>query len=786
MDDALRDVAIPSIEFPLVHPVTDGALSPLVRTNRDTSSYQSNKRNFSVMESRVVRPAPAKKRQQTITAFHPTTKSGNHHHASLQSPLEALLQKGRAANKTHSTNRSATQAGLSNDHQPERQYREEARRKAAAAAQHRQKLASIKEQIFPDNRRQRSKDSGAEQEAWNDRALATNKSTFDPARRATLPGAAAPHPRPPEPAKPVKPKSHTTKQPQSILKKLGEDAKRSRERQAREKKALNERMRAAEEDLAEDIQAQREAEENHATAQPKPYRSIRASTVHNTTNEDAKPQTAPDDDGELILEASTPHPQLLPAHAQEQDIDQPQGPFSLNSAAGLQAIKKTIPRPMVLPYDDVPAKTATQRFMGSNTATTATTATKTPFKKALKANPDLLPITKLDLQLYKWRAEKVSWAEVRELYREMTDASPPCEEKLRSRLRQVEKAIDVEEITTEMCQKVIDGDEPAAAELNRLVALYSQTPANATPAPFKKIGKPESVRRAPSSVPPAPAPLAPRPTQGGKSLDYEAYMSLLSSAAEVYAASSDDDDEIRDLLQGSPPAEEDCVHWEYFMQRRDLTSENLEDDYADLDAETPWKEYNASFDQVGHANAEAVKFLFTAPAGVPEIFKPEEEYTLTSKRDSEGMARFDLKTEHGLVQVRVGRRMLTFQDHIMPETKQCWLSKTLFYVDVKTCKKAKDDMFEEAVVESYVLDNSVYGSLEHANSRAMGEWVKLTVKIRSVNYDEVQCKREVARRELQERFEGEGEGWAFALAVDDDERMVEVVVRALAMQGPRN
>lgn len=782
MDDALRDVAIPSIEFPLDHIVTDGARSPPVRTNRNLSKYQSNKRDFSVMERRAFHAAPAK-RQMTLTAFHQSTKSGNHHHASLQSPLEALLQKGRAANKTHSINRSATQAVLPNGDQLERQERDEAREKAAAAAQHRQKLAAIKEQIFSNDQRQQSEKSAAEQEAWNDRASATNKSTFDPERRATLPGAAALHPQPPKPAKP---KSHTTKQPQSILKKLGEDAKRSRERQAREKKALNERMRAAEEDLAEDIQAQQEAEANHAITQPKPYQSIRATTVYNNTNDDSKPQTAPDDDGELILEPSTPHPQLLQAqaHAQEPNVDQPQGPFSLNSAAGLQAIQKSLPRPMVLPYDDIPVKTATQRFMGSG-STTTTTTTKTPFKKALKGNPDLLPITKLDLQVYKWRAEKVSWAEVRQFYSELTDTVPPREDTLRARLRQVEKAIDVEAITTEMCQQVIDGDEVAETELNRFVALYSQTQANATPAPFKKIVKPELVRSVPSSVPPTAPPPAARPTQGGKSLDYEAYMSLLSSAAEVYAPSSSDD-ELDDPLQGSPPAEEDCVHWEYFMQRRDLTSENFSDDYTDLDGETPWKEYNASFDQVGHANAEAVKFLFTAPAGVPEIFKAEEKYTLTSERDSEGMARFDLKTEHGLVQVRVGRRMLTFQDHIMPETKQNWLSKTLYYVAVKTCKKAKDDMFDEAEVGSYVLDGSVYGSLDHANSRAMEEWVKLTVKIRSVNYNEVQCKREKARRELQERFEGEGEGWAFALSVDDDERMVEVVVRALAMQGPRN
>jgi hypothetical protein len=247
----------------------------------------------------------------------------------------------------------------------------------------------------------------------------------------------------------------------------------------------------------------------------------------------------------------------------------------------------------------------------------------------------------------------------------------------------------------------------------------------------------------------------------------------------------EDEEEARATRQGSQPAEEDCVRWEYFMERRDLVSENLEDDYESLDSETPWREYNAAFDQVGHANAEAMIFIFTLPEGAPEIFKADEYFAMIHKRPSEGMVAVDLKTERGMVQVRVSRRLLTFQDHLMPESKQGWLPKTTYCVQVRTKKKPKDDMFEEAEIELYTLDDATFPSLDHANSRAMEEWVRLTYTIRSINLNERQCKLEEAKRELMMAFEDEG-GQAFVQSMDDDEKVVEVAVKALCTKGPRN
>jgi hypothetical protein len=763
-------------------------MSPLVQTNEHVSTHESHKRKFSVMERGATLDG-LPKGQQTLMASYQTTKSGNYHHPSIQEPFEHLLQNGHLANKTQSSDRSAYQATKPNGHQPGQRDQDEARRRAAEAAQRRQRLSALEEHIALRIQRQRSEDMQIEQEAWNDLASARTKSSMTkPARRKTLPGSEAVRPRP---LAPTKPKSNATKRPGAAFSRCVAEAKKLNEqKRAEELEVRNERARAADIDDTSDAEAQREAEANHALSKPTPYVSVRNNTVHNT-NDDAKPQAFHDDG--LILE---PLAQDHDNERQSMHINPPEGPFSLNSAAGVQAVSRTAPRPMNLPDDDVPTKTATQRFMG--------TKERTPFikKKMTKGNLELLPINAHDLQLYKWRAEKVPWAETRQLWAELTGA-PSGEDTLRTRFRQVEKLIDTDDITTEMCQAVIDGDKDAEAELNRLAALNSPDSAGAGKSvPFQKIARQDPVvRSAPGSVAPlapalappiqapAPAPLdlpAPRPTRSGKTFDHNAYAALLQSTREVYATMADEDEEeAQAAREGSPFAEEDCVRWEYFMQRRDLVSDDLDEEYEHLNIEVPWREYNAAFDQAGHANAEAMRFIFTVPEEAPEIFKCDEYFAMIYKTPSEGMVDLDLKTDRGMVQVRVNRRMLTFQDHIMPESKQNWLPKTSYVVQVRTKKKPKDDMFDEAEAKQYLLDEHVFTTLDHANSRAMEEWVRLTNTIRSTNLNERQCKLEEAKRDLMIAFEDEG-GRRFVQSMEDDEKFVEVEVKALGTQGPRN
>lgn len=903
----MQDVPMQSIEFPSD---TDGALSPPVRSSHNKSGSDAFKRKLSILESQATHAGPAK-RQQTLMDFHRTTKSGGrHHHTNLRNPLEAHLQKGRAANKIHSGVRPTGEHSAFNGLQSELQRQIDARKKAAAAAPESHRTASRASatsrpstsrltgnvefssavsdrdrataagQRFDDHRaeqdawldrasatartptsrptghtnrlsaaadrekivaaRRRREIHRAEQSAFIDRAAAARNSASRPSGHASLSGAAPTRQRPAAPTKPV-PGPAATKEGQSILGKLGADAKKAKERQARELQARKEQMRATPDDIT-DSQAQREAEENHAISKPPPYQRLRRintvpgsnhaitqprpyeSPQRNNTiaeaNDDANSQTDPDE--ELVLEPSPP----------------PQGPFSLNSAAGIRALQKSQPRPQPinLPFDnDTPPQTAAQRFMGASIP-----KTKLSLKKPSR-NQDLLPITASDLKLYHWREQKINWAEVRQLYSDFTGITPlKSEDALRTRFRQVSKVVEIGVVTDEMCERVINGDEQAAAELNRLAAQYADisgstaNPAGLEAAPFRKIAQQKTPAPRGVTVPPPPAAAvaAPRPTQGGKNLNHDVYVTYLLNRNDANATDSDSDTDSR---AGSPLVPEDCVRWIYFMKRRDIPADDLDSDSEDedgdtddaghpwrkYDAEHPWREYDASFEHVRHANAELTNFIFTTPEGAPPIFRPGEKYELTYVPLENGMGSYSLKTERGVVQARVDRKFADFQQYLMPETKEGWLSKTLWTVIVKktqrkkiTVKKmrkkkvavaaeadeddlvgeggeeeAEEEYEEEQVQESSVeapLGKNAYGSLGHANLEAIREWVRLTMKPSSTSYSEFECRCEEARQELQRRLRDEGEGAAFSMVMEGDEKTVEVFARLLNVRGARN
>jgi hypothetical protein len=337
-------------------------------------------------------------------------------------------------------------------------------------------------------------------------------------------------------------------------------------------------------------------------------------------------------------------------------------------------------------------------------------------------------------------------------------------------------------------------------------------------------------------LPPAAAAVAavaaPRPTQGGKNLDHDMYVTYLLNHTDVNATESNTDTDSR---ASSPLVPEDCVRWIYFMKRRDIPADDLDSDSEDedgdtddaghpwrkYDAEHPWREYDASFEHVRHANAKLTNFIFTTPEGAPPIFRPGEKYELTYVPLENGMGSYSLKTERGVVQARVDRKFADFQQYLMPETKEGWLSKTLWTVIVKTTQRKKivvkktrkkekkvaeadeDDLFgeggeEEAEWEEYEeeqeqepcvevkFSDDVYGSLGHANHEAIREWVDLTTKPSSANLDEFKCKCAEARQELQHRLEEAGEATIFRRVAEDGERTVEVFAKVLNLKGARN
>ena len=780
---------------------TDGAMSPLVRPDHNISPTPSRKRKLSMSESRATSAGPAK-RQQTLTTHYQSTKSGSHldhhhhHHEGSRNPVEDSLQKARAANRSHSGSRPAGETKTLCGHQSEQQRRDEARKRLAAAAKERQKqriadekkqMAAARPRLVVNQARQDKvaaarqplEDYRVEQEAWDDRDTAAIRiSPFRTSPSATYRSAAAVNPRPTEhtilpttpsvrqqPSAPAKtrPRPTAKKQPPSILSQLSADAKRAKERKACELKARNERMRAATDEITES-QAQQEAEANHALSKARPYEPLRAKNTVRKSGEDDDGRPQPDPDDELVLEPSP----------------QPQGPFSLNSAAGIRAIRKTIPRPINLPYDDVPTKSTAQRFKESATP-------KISFKKTAK-NQDRLLITADDLRLYQWRQQGVHWSDVRQFYSELTGTAKRSEDSLRTRFRQVENAIETEEITQELCDQVLLGDREAEAELNRLAGLRAGLPDPATnltgldTVPFRKILKQTPAPRS-VTLPPATAH---RPTQGGKTLDHDTYVVLLNQHAEANA--TDDDTEDETSRDGSPPNEADCVFFLYFMVRRDLVSDDIDNDYETLDEEEPWREYDAAFYNVGYANVEASKFVWTVPEGTTAIFDPAGIWALTHEPLGEGMSAYELRTKRGLVQVQVRRRLMTWQEHMMPRSKEGWTSKTVYGVRVRKRKKAAaGDLFEEASeTEHYQLHKAVYGSLDQANHEAVEEWLKLTLKATSTRLHEFECRKEEARTNLRRRLEDAGEGKLFEESMEDDEMTVKIHVEPVKLFGARN
>jgi hypothetical protein len=259
-NDAWRDVPIPSIEFPETNACTDGARLPLARPVQNKDNHGNKDKGeggFNVIDGRGVWSyAQPVKRQQTVTTLLPVTKGeiSRAHDAGSKNPFEALMQKGRVANKIHSSHPPV--AGHYG-HRTEAQQRDEARRKAAAAAQQRPGFAG-----FPANGK-RHRDE--EQESRNDRAVTTTKTPI-----ARPPARVDPFLARPRLSAPAKLKASAGKQSGSILSRLGADAKRAKERRERDIKARNERSREVAADIR-DLRAQRGAEANHALSRMAPH-----------------------------------------------------------------------------------------------------------------------------------------------------------------------------------------------------------------------------------------------------------------------------------------------------------------------------------------------------------------------------------------------------------------------------------------------------------------------------------------------------------------------------------
>lgn len=559
-----------------------------------------------------------------------------------------------------------------------------------------------------------------------------------------------------------------------------------------------------------------------------------------------------------------------PSHLQP-----PEGPFALNSAAGVRAIENAMPPPparaMVLPFEtSTSSRTTTQMFMGSSSSRRAKKAgihqnSPAPFAKTASKPP--FYITANDLQLYKWRQEKLTWAATRERWTKLPEADAHVnrsEDSLRTRFRAVQKLIETDEVSQELCNEVLNGVEGAEVELNRIVTEVQQQQ-QAEPqlqletGGFKKITsgknaaaiKQEEAGRQQQQVsvtyqqqpyalnlppnPPLaiagtlpPSPL--RPTAGGKFYDATTFQAYLEHIAQAREQDSDSDSDADNSREVSPICDADTVQWEYFMQRRDFTADDLaalpqdpttsfeevavEDEDYSTEIYNPsilWKTYTQPFRALSEANAEASRFVFATPRGAPQTYVAGGSCSISCLPDAFGMSTFSLKSPMGLSQVRVGRRLLTYQDHVYPqrEEKDGWIPRVFWCIVVKVQDNKKGMMEGNGDGESSsstIFRDKMYSSLALANSNAVDAWLELTLKIRSANLDQRKIERETAKIRLLTELErigqggddyddGTGEGARYFKQILVEEpvqgeagsgRKVEVFVQEVMLAGPRN
>lgn len=485
---------------------------------------------------------------------------------------------------------------------------------------------------------------------------------------------------------------------------------------------------------------------------------------------------------------------LAPLERDSQDTDEaeanpvetPSGPFALNSAHGVQAIRKVVPKTVTHPLVDTSATAA--RFMGKKPP-------KPPKVIIKKKAHSCLPIVASDLQLYKWRQQGLPWSKVGEQYEQLPETTFHSEDRMRKRFRFVEESIETEEISEDLCQRVIDGEEGAEEELNRLVGL--KAPEKAAPLdtrPFRKITKGDAADAKPvvaashASTPHPQTLVAPRPTQGGKTIDYESSQIYFAHVAELLK--EDAETEAEDTYrESSPITDQDTVHWEYFLERRDFDVDELNEELMENEIDSvedmEWREYGVTRAKLWDANALASSFVLATPEG-SQVFTGAQNFSLSQERDENGMVLLTRTSDSGTTQVRVCRRLLTFQQHIVPESKDGWLPKVMYCVQVKIINKPQDDLFDSLDITLKTLDDEIYGSLEQANSCAIAEWVKLTLKPTSARLKQVEIELAEARAALLRDLEDEGEDPIFRRSVDDDEKSVEVFVQMVKVKGPRN
>ena len=442
---------------------------------------------------------------------------------------------------------------------------------------------------------------------------------------------------------------------------------------------------------------------------------------------------------------------------------------------------------------------------------------------------DVTEVCTSDISLVKWRDQGHSWREVVDLYKRLA-GEENSEQTLRRRYRKVKEAIEeVDEITTELCERVINGELDALEEMNTLLTQKAQeregtatgastgaqikgththrawqkggrqNEADARPA-TQSLASPPYSEGTPTSQQPTQQVFPPqtRATVGGKTLSDEAFRHYLEQIQEAcYEDEVEDEEEQADEREPSPFTAADYCHFLYQIQRRECTKKQADDEGMTVDEQLdsqPWLACDDEFGDLDDANTAVMAQIMRRPRGAQAIATARNKWNLSSETDPNGLIEAELSSAVGKLQMRVTRYVRSFHDNVMPESKERWFPKTVYYVHVRTATRTLQDIHDgtESEIQEYILEDTSFTSLELANSQAIDEWLRRTLKHTTANLDQRTIERNNAKVAFEEALEEGAEGTRFSMEMDEEVgeestfKRTRVWVKDGKLAGPRN
>ena len=490
------------------------------------------------------------------------------------------------------------------------------------------------------------------------------------------------------------------------------------------------------------------------------------------------------------------------------------GPQSLNSQAGRALLART----------NLPKKTDRQAVVRTTSENDHITTPKGKYGR--KSLGEILPE---DMKLLKLREGGLSWPDITFAY-ERAYGVKRTSNTLRLRHKQIQDALDVVRADQAIVALAAGGDDGARRRLNSMIherwpvdGLYgrensgrflpdhsAKSHASASlrpPAPTTRTAydthqsspsydssfesRNSTELTMPDPYPVCPVPGSARQRHGGKTMNEAAFQHYLEGIYEDLNQEAEEKEALAER-ELRPMTTDDYCHFGYQVERRELSTVEIEDG-IEIDMK-PWLVCCDPFDNLGEANVEAHQELLRTPRGMPPVAVGNYRIQHDESDDKHSFLTLE---GNGVVQVRVKQFMRTYQDGVLPESKDRWAPKNVYFVKEKTTKESLltatedlDELFQETtkITIERLIEGTTYTTLELANMCAVKEFVRMTFTPKSGHLRqrdlEIQDEEQKLMQELEEvegeetMFSKEGSGKSGAV--------VSIFVEKGRLAGPRN